>query len=732
MTSDIVVSRAHCVTLAARNRHRPTLCPGRTRMTSISLPKRLFRHTPSGHGGPGYAFIMNSAVNVFTGSDRRAPEGTALALWLDQTANLLGLETIPLPDGKTFSRQRVGQGVPPPTWHGIGNTLTAALDAVSPDMDTPAALWLAALARVLGLDSLDVSILSLALHYRGDQRFMRLYDMLSEARGGDRSLGQDPALVGLLLRAEPEAVEARIATDGRLLTTGLLLRDRGGDLEVFDRLPALIRGGPPCEDLYGRLLGPALPATLPWASFTHLRQHAGIAADVLRAALADREPGIHILLYGPAGTGKTSFAATLAAHVGARLRPVAEQDDRGAEPDRKKRLSSLTLAQHLAPPGEVLLFDEAEDLFLHSSRSGDGPAASRVFMHRLLERSATPVIWTANNIGALGPAVLRRMTLCLELKVPDVATRSRLWREMAAGEGIALPDADATRLARLVAAAPALASSALRAARLAGGGADTARQVVEGVARAMAGGALPAPQPDADGQYDPALVNADADLATLEAGLLRPGATQAVSLLLSGPPGTGKSAWVRHLAGRMGLEVLHKRASDLFDPFVGVTEQRIAAAFAEAQEAGAFLVFDEADSLLAERGDAVRSWEVRQVNEMLTWMEAHPLPFACTTNLLDRLDRASLRRFLVKLRFGWLDAGQARRAFEGFFGVRPSPGLDGLGTLTPADFALVRRRAEVTGEGADAGALVRMLAAECEGRVGGRLSIGFERYGARE
>ena len=69
------------------------------------------------------------------------------------------------------------------------------------------------------------------------------------------------------------------------------------------------------------------------------------------------------------------------------------------------------------------------------------------------------------------------------------------------------------------------------------------------------------------------------------------------------------------------------------------------------------------------------------------------MPFACTTNLAERLDRASLRRFLVKLRFGWLDAGQARRAFEGFFGVGAPAGLDGLGTLTPADFALVRRRA---------------------------------------
>jgi len=73
----------------------------------------------------------------------------------------------------------------------------------------------------------------------------------------------------------------------------------------------------------------------------------------------------------------------------------------------------------------------------------------------------------------------------------------------------------------------------------------------------------------------------------------------------------------------MGVPVLHKRASDLLNPFVGGTEQNIAGAFAEAREAQAFLVFDEADSLLLERADAVRSWEISQVNEMLTWMESH-------------------------------------------------------------------------------------------------------------
>ena len=131
-----------------------------------------------------------------------------------------------------------------------------------------------------------------------------------------------------------------------------------------------------------------------------------------------------------------------------------------------------------------------------------------------------------------------------------------------------------------------------------------------------------------------------------------------------------------------------------------------------------------ADSLLLDRANAVRSWEITQVNEMLTWMEQHALPFACTTNLLDRLDRASLRRFLVKVRFDWLTQAQARWAFRLYFGLSAPPMLDRLLVLTPADFALVRRRTAVSGttEPAD---LARLLAAECEGRIGGRRPVGY-------
>lgn len=198
-----------------------------------------------------------------------------------------------------------------------------------------------------------------------------------------------------------------------------------------------------------------------------------------------------------------------------------------------------------------------------------------------------------------------------------------------------------------------------------------------------------------------------------------------MSFCLQGAPGTGKSAFVRHLAERMGIEVVQKRASDLVSMWVGDTEKQIAAAFAEARDAGSFLVFDEADSLLADRRFAVRSWEVSRVNEMLTWMESHPLPFACTTNFREHLDPATLRRFVFKLALNYLSPEQVEAAFQRFFALAPPKGLDRLAALTPGDFAVVRRKAAVLGRLGDAEALMTMLRAEYDAKPDRPQPIGF-------
>jgi SpoVK/Ycf46/Vps4 family AAA+-type ATPase len=171
-----------------------------------------------------------------------------------------------------------------------------------------------------------------------------------------------------------------------------------------------------------------------------------------------------------------------------------------------------------------------------------------------------------------------------------------------------------------------------------------------------------------------------------------------LSFCLSGPPGTGKSAYARHLAERVDLDVLEKRFSDLASMWLAESEKAIAAAFEEAADLRAFLIFDEVDSLLRDRLAAHQSWEITQVNEMLTQMERHPYPFACATNALELLDAAAARRFLFKVRFLPMSPDQIAKAYRRYFGFDPPSQVLKLSGLTPADFATVLRKATALGE----------------------------------
>ena len=236
--------------------------------------------------------------------------------------------------------------------------------------------------------------------------------------------------------------------------------------------------------------------------------------------------------------------------------------------------------------------------------------------------------------------------------------------------------------------------NAIRVAALARGGGDAVAVAARSVQRTLS--VQTGSRSIAELTFDPRLSSADQDLTRLAERIADSG-EPGVSLCLHGPSGTGKSAFARHLAQRLGLDVMEVRASDLLSKWVGETEARIADAFRTAAEQRAMLIFDEADSLLRDRQSARTGWEVTQVNEMLTWMEAHPLPFACTTNLMDSLDPATLRRFLFKVRFLPMTAEQARDAFQRAFGVPAPVDLADLSPLAPADFAVAARKARVLG-----------------------------------
>jgi SpoVK/Ycf46/Vps4 family AAA+-type ATPase len=685
------------------------------------------------------AVVARFARRALDGPTRDALTARKIVEWLyEQEDELelglpLALKTVTKRPGKKTARTtshdfaKAYKANRPSVLAALEEAAAAPLGVDDPVMDN-----LRALATDLDLGEIELGILEVVARYTRSYLMEQLCDQLTR--------GDVTRALGCLLGTSRQAVQASILPNGSLVSCGMVWVDPDenciagscGYLHITQTIDAnLDHSFAQFEDLRRAILGTPIEADLSWADFAHLGAERDLLANVLKGAVAQQAKGVNVLLYGPPGSGKTEFCKTVAAELSLTLLSVGDVDGSWNIRSRQARLYELSLAQRLLHRcnDTLLLFDEMEDLPVRPNQR-DG--RSKLYLNRLLETNQTPVIWTSNAISCFGSALLRRMTLVIEMKVPGPRDRARLWSRMLQGRALQIPERDLARLAEETEVAPGLAAGALRATELAGGGLLEFEQAIRGVAKAVNHGRPLPPSRSAETEFESTLARSDHDLVRLTARL-QAGTARNFSLCLSGPSGTGKSAYARHLCAALGLTCLQKRASDLLDMYVGESEKAIARAFEEARETEALLIFDEADSLLADRRQARNSWEISQVNEMLTWMESHPLPFCCTTNLADRLDPASLRRFTFNVVFHYLDRQRLALACKTFFGgiFESQSGLLRevlvFQNLTPSDFAMVRRKAALLGCAEDPAELVKMLGATSAAKPGQGAAIGFRR-----
>ncbi len=598
------------------------------------------------------------------------------------------------------------------------------------------ALRIRELGRLMELSDEDTQILEAFqfIEHSGVEDFICSLQKDPPRRRSYYEINLDNNLIPHALGMSIKSYKRRLRWNLPLVSSGLLTIDEDdGEVNIADRLSRLRWNTDEVADVRELLLGKSETTDLKWSDYDYLRQKRDDVESIMRGAMERGTKGVNILLYGPAGAGKTSFCKVLAQRLGMSLFSIGESDDRGNEPTRNERLSELRLSQNLLKDDRnaLLMLDEMEDvltsdygmskglfgLFAQSRRSG----GSKVYLNRLLENAPVPTIWIVNEAGFLDDPIVRRMVLAVEFQLPPTRTRADILTGQLTRHGMEISDDDALSIAEQFAATPGVVEGAALAGELGGGDIELVRRSMKSLSKVLG---CDNPRALSNQDFDLHLANADVDLITMTENLVKSG-TRRFSLCLQGPPGTGKSAFVRYLARQIGMEVHLRRASDLFDMFVGQTERNIAKAFDKAIFEEAFLVFDEADSLLVDRSRAVRSWEISQVNEMLTWMESHPLPFACTTNHADLLDAATLRRFTFKVTFDYMRPEQVATAFRKWFKLTPPQNLAALDMLTPADFEVVRRKAEVLGKLSDSESLVAMLIAECEIKPGSTKPFGF-------
>ena len=673
-----------------------------------TLVRNVLRHFPSRHPAVG---------DVFRGIEAFSVNSRFATLWAEAARDeSWRLDWVP-EECRVTGKRRL-------RWHELADIERRTLGHIRP---AASRRRLELVGHTFKLDSISIDLLEL-ICWKEIVPVAR--DLI---RTVEQFVAQPAGILSILSGHAPQAVERRLGPNGPLQNNGLLTLRFSS---IYDQLP-----GPGHElqqvisqpihntaDVRRALLGTPLSASLDWDDFDHLGTDRQFVADLLRGAIRRRERGVSVLLFGPPGTGKTEFSRTLADHLGMQLFAIGEEDEHGRSPSVQDRLISIRMGQSLMKRASraVMMIDEAEDLLsrhagLMSDEGRFVRPTARVYLHRLLENSAAPMIWICNRISDIDPAVLRRFGFVLEMQAPSRTARKKVWVRNLARHGFDNCDALAERCAELP-VTPGIAGQAVRASQIAGRGVETIEHVTRRLGRVVAGRPLPLVS-RSPVSFRPELIQCDEDIDGLTDRLANL-AHRHFSLCVDGPPGTGKSAWVRHLAERMDMEVRLERASDLISMYVGGTEANIARAFARAQSAGEFLVFDEADSFLRDRRGAIRSWEVTGVNEMLTWMESHPMPFACTTNLLEAVDPAAMRRFTFKLKFDYLDAERVDTAFRHFFDCPWPADVARPDLLTPGDFAVVKKRASIESIN-DPEQLARMLIDECRHKPDRQRQIGF-------
>ena len=439
------------------------------------------------------------------------------------------------------------------------------------------------------------------------------------------------------------------------------------------------------------LLGKNQKSELKWKDFEYLNKDRDITLNILTSAIKNKSKGINILLYGAVGTGKTQFAKLVANKAKCDMYSVSSETI-DKEATRQDRLYDLVSKQNILSKVEnsCILFDEAEDVMNRGFT--DFGNASKAYLNTLIEETPVPVLWTTNNIYDVDPAFLRRMTYTIEFERLSDDIRLNIWKRTLRKNKLKIDNKTLIELNKSYNISPSLIANAVNTTKLINGTKDDFEIFIENLARVVTKKKNVKKKKEFEmKEYNENLINTDLDIKNLTSKI-KSCAKLNFSLCLHGEPGTGKSLYARYLANELGLDVILKRASDLMSKYVGETEQNIAEAFAEAKAKKAMLIFDEADSFLQNRNNAIRNWEIAQVNEMLTWMESHEYPFVCTTNLLDTLDEASLRRFTFKIKFDFMTKQQVNKAFEYFFGIKnANVNIKGL---TAGDFATVKKKAD--------------------------------------
>lgn len=468
--------------------------------------------------------------------------------------------------------------------------------------------------------------------------------------------------------------------------------------------------------------------------------------SIIMSLLKSKQP-CNILLYGEPGTGKTQFARSVAAHTHRKIFMLSYSGNHESiiRESIGSRLKAVAIAMKIAEKNDAILIIDEADALLNTESFFFFDVQDKGLINDLLDRNAAQCIWISNRVNGVSYSTMRRFNFNISFKQFDATRRMFIWNSLLKRSKIGkyftthiiykLSQKYAVNAAEIANAIQTLelmyTKKRISQERILPVLEKLLQRHVEICGKRMKRQlSLLAPH------YDITLCNTDTNLEEVVKVVKRYYAGQCditnISILLWGPSGTGKTEFVKYLKEQTGKELIIKHASDLMSMYVGQTEKLIRAAFEEAKQEKSILFIDEADSFFVTRENAQRSFEISFVNEMLVQMENFDGVFICSTNMLQLLDIAVMRRFTLKIEFKPVKPDMRVKLYERYF-VRDSNPLSlpqkqriaSLEGLTPGHVKAVYQKTLLMYDSNNHDAIIDVLEKEIQYMVHKRTKTGF-------